>query len=256
VAASKTFVTQSRRSYPGRGDRPSPGLDGRGPRSGPSVPALRKLPRRHAALALNAPTSSDLARKDVNSRGFMFVGRGSSYPAALEGALKLKESQLRPRRGLRRRRAEARPDLAAGRGMPARGRRDTIVGLRQAHQQRHGGRARDARVIAVATEGDPAIERLRRRRVLGARHARGDRAVLAIIPLQLFAYHVAIARGTDVDQPRNLASPSLSSRRSWRVGGPLRDCHRGRLGALRGPRRRHPEPSIRDGAPRRHPPRF
>jgi glucosamine--fructose-6-phosphate aminotransferase (isomerizing) len=67
------------------------------------------------------------------------------------------------------------------------------------------GRARDARIIAVATEGDEQISAYAddicwvpdTHAMLGA--------VLAIIPLQLFAYHVALARGTDVDQPRNLA---------------------------------------------------
>ncbi len=67
------------------------------------------------------------------------------------------------------------------------------------------GRARDARVIAVATEGDDEV-----------RHYADDvfavpdtlealSPILAVIPLQLFAYHMAVARGTDVDQPRNLA---------------------------------------------------
>ena len=67
------------------------------------------------------------------------------------------------------------------------------------------GRARDARVIAVATEGDEQIARYAddvwwvpdTHEMLGP--------VIGVIPLQLFAYHVAVARGTDVDQPRNLA---------------------------------------------------
>ncbi|MFL5775876.1 MAG: SIS domain-containing protein, partial [Chloroflexota bacterium] len=67
------------------------------------------------------------------------------------------------------------------------------------------GRARDAKVIAVATEGDPQIERFADdvRWVPDTHEALSP--VLAVIPLQLFAYEVAIARGTDVDQPRNLA---------------------------------------------------
>ena len=67
------------------------------------------------------------------------------------------------------------------------------------------GRARDARVLAVATEGDAQIARYADDVwwVPDTHEALGP--VLAIIPLQLFAYHVAVARGTDVDQPRNLA---------------------------------------------------
>ena len=67
------------------------------------------------------------------------------------------------------------------------------------------GRARDAKVIAVATEGDDHIGRIADDVcwVLDTHETLSP--VLAIIPLQLFAYHVALARGTDVDQPRNLA---------------------------------------------------
>ena len=67
------------------------------------------------------------------------------------------------------------------------------------------GRARDARVIAVATEGDPQIERFADDVCWVPDTHEALSPVLSIIPLQLFAYHVAVARGTDVDQPRNLA---------------------------------------------------
>jgi glucosamine--fructose-6-phosphate aminotransferase (isomerizing) len=67
------------------------------------------------------------------------------------------------------------------------------------------GRARDARVIAVATEGDEQIGRLANEVLWVPATTELLSPVLAIIPLQLFAYHMALARGTDVDQPRNLA---------------------------------------------------
>ena len=67
------------------------------------------------------------------------------------------------------------------------------------------GRARDARVIAVATEGDVQHRALRRRGLWVPDTHEALSPILAIIPLQLFAYHTALARGTDVDQPRNLA---------------------------------------------------
>jgi glucosamine--fructose-6-phosphate aminotransferase (isomerizing) len=89
--------------------------------------------------------------------------------------------------------------------MPAGRRRHAVVGLREAHQQRHGGRARDAKVIAVATEGDEHIGRIADDVCWVPDTHETLSPVLAIIPLQLFAYHVALARGTDVDQPRNLA---------------------------------------------------
>jgi glutamine---fructose-6-phosphate transaminase (isomerizing) len=67
------------------------------------------------------------------------------------------------------------------------------------------GRARDAKVIAVATEGDEQIGRIATDVCWVPDTHEMLSPVLAIIPLQLFAYHVALARGTDVDQPRNLA---------------------------------------------------
>ena len=67
------------------------------------------------------------------------------------------------------------------------------------------GRARDAKVIAVATEGDKGIGRIADDVCWVPDTHEILSPVLAIIPLQLFAYHVALARGTDVDQPRNLA---------------------------------------------------
>ena len=67
------------------------------------------------------------------------------------------------------------------------------------------GRARDARVIAVATEGDDQIERFADDVLWVPDTLEALSPILAIIPLQLFAYHMAVARGTDVDQPRNLA---------------------------------------------------
>ena len=168
--------------------------------------ALRALPAAAArALESASGSSAELARRYVNSRGFMFVGRGTSYPAALEGALKLKEVSYVHAEGYAAGELKHGPISLLDAECPL-----VAVATRSAVYDKlisnvMEGRARDARVIAVATEGDLAIE-----------HYADDicwvpdthetlSPVLAIIPLQLFAYHVALARGTDVDQPRNLA---------------------------------------------------
>jgi glucosamine--fructose-6-phosphate aminotransferase (isomerizing) len=168
--------------------------------------ALRALPEAATtALALNAPTASDLARRYVNSRGFMFVGRGSTYPAALEGALKLKEISYVHAEGYPAGELKHGPISLLDADCPL-----VAVATRSATYDKlisnvMEGRARDARVIAVATQGDPQIERFADDVCWVPDTHEAVSAVLAIIPLQLFAYHVAIARGTDVDQPRNLA---------------------------------------------------
>jgi glutamine---fructose-6-phosphate transaminase (isomerizing) len=168
--------------------------------------ALRALPAA-AARALDgaAATTPDLARRYVNSRGFMFVGRGATYPAALEGALKLKEISYVHAEGYAAGELKHGPISLLDAECPL-----VAVATRSAVYDKlmsnvMEGRARDARVIAVATEGDDAIERFADEVCWVPDTHEVLSPVLAVIPLQLFAYHIAVARGTDVDQPRNLA---------------------------------------------------
>jgi glutamine---fructose-6-phosphate transaminase (isomerizing) len=166
---------------------------------------LRALPDA-AQRALDAAGGvAEIARRYVNSRGFMFVGRGSTYPTAMEGALKLKEVSYLHAEGYAAGELKHGPISLLDAECPL-----VAVATRSAVYDKlvsniMEGRARDARVVAVATEGDDQIARFAddvmwvppTHEMLGS--------ILAIIPLQLFAYHAAVARGTDVDQPRNLA---------------------------------------------------
>ncbi len=169
------------------------------------VTALRELPDKARETIALAEPARELARRYVNSRGFMFVGRGVTYPVALEGALKLKEVSYVHAEGYAAGELKHGPISLLDAEVPL-----VAIATRSSLQEKlisnvMEGRARDARVLAVATVGDEAM---------------GDHAddilwvpdtlevlspVLAVIPLQLFAYHMAVVRGTDVDQPRNLA---------------------------------------------------
>jgi glucosamine--fructose-6-phosphate aminotransferase (isomerizing) len=168
--------------------------------------ALRALPdAAQRALDRNAPIAADLARRYVNSRGFMYIGRGPTYPAALEGALKLKEISYIHAEGYPAGELKHGPISLLDAECPL-----VAVATRCAVYPKlvsniQEGRARDARVIAVATEGDDQIERFADDICWVPDTDELLSPVLAIIPLQLFAYHTAVARGTDVDQPRNLA---------------------------------------------------
>jgi glucosamine--fructose-6-phosphate aminotransferase (isomerizing) len=206
VAASKTFVTQvttlvilAAAIAKVRGT-----LDEEGELALGS--ALRALPAAAArALEAAAITTPDLARRYVNSRGFMFVGRGSTYPTALEGALKLKEVSYVHAEGYAAGELKHGPISLLDAECPL-----VAVATRSSVYEKlisnvMEGRARDARVIAVATEGDEAIEHYADDVCWVPATHEALSPVLAIIPLQLFAYHIAVARGTDVDQPRNLA---------------------------------------------------
>jgi glucosamine--fructose-6-phosphate aminotransferase (isomerizing) len=135
----------------------------------------------------------------------MFVGRGSTYPAALEGALKLKEISYVHAEGYPAGELKHGPISLLDAECPLVALATRARTYDKLISNVMEGRARDARVIAVATEGDPHIERFADDVCWVPDTHEAVSAVLAIIPLQLFAYHVAIARGTDVDQPRNLA---------------------------------------------------
>ncbi|MGH2513700.1 MAG: glutamine--fructose-6-phosphate transaminase (isomerizing) [Candidatus Limnocylindrales bacterium] len=205
VAASKTFVTQvttlvilAAALGRARGSLPVE-------REMALARALRALPEAaQRTLDLNT-ASADLARRYVNSRGFMFVGRGYGYPAALEGALKLKEVSYVHAEGYAAGELKHGPISLLDAECPL-----VAVATRSAVYDKlisnvMEGRARDARVIAVATEGDLQIRHFADEVCWVADTDEVLGPILAVIPLQLFAYYTAVARGTDVDQPRNLA---------------------------------------------------
>jgi glutamine---fructose-6-phosphate transaminase (isomerizing) len=166
---------------------------------------LRRLPDQAArALELAAPTK-ELARRYVNSRGFMFVGRGLGYPVALEGALKLKEVSYVHAEGYPAGELKHGPISLLDADVPL-----VAVATRSPVQEKlfsnlMEGRARDARVVAVGSEGDEEIRKVADDIVWVPETIEALSPVLAVIPLQMFAYHTAVLRGTDIDQPRNLA---------------------------------------------------
>jgi glucosamine--fructose-6-phosphate aminotransferase (isomerizing) len=205
VAASKTFVTQvttlailaaaiaKLRGRLSREDERALAI------------GLRALPDQAARALELAEGTAELARRYVNSRGFMFVGRGFTYPAALEGALKLKEISYVHAEGYPAGELKHGPISLLDIEVPL-----VAVATKSSTYDKlisnvMEGRARDAKVIAVASEGDEQIERFADDVLWVPECHEALSPVLAVIPLQLFAYHTAVARGTDVDQPRNLA---------------------------------------------------
>src|SRR3954468_6837363 len=167
--------------------------------------ALRALPDAAARTLAAKGDIPGVARRYVNSRGFMFIGRGYGLPAALEGALKLKEVSYVHAEGYAAGELKHGPISLLDAEVPL-----VAVATRSSTYDKlisnvMEGRARDARVIAVASEGDEQIERFADDVAWVPDTHELLSPVLAVIPLQFFAYHTAVARGTDVDQPRNLA---------------------------------------------------
>jgi glucosamine--fructose-6-phosphate aminotransferase (isomerizing) len=148
---------------------------------------------------------ADLAKQLARYKSFLYLGRGVHFPIALEGALKLKEISYIHAEGYAGGEMKHGPIALIDEDMP-------VVALvpRDGTYERMAGnieevKARAGRVIAVAHPGDTAMAR-RADHVLEVAPAVDLLAPLVtVIPLQLLAYHVAIVRGCDVDQPRNLA---------------------------------------------------
>lgn len=171
--------------------------------------ALDLLPEQVQRILDRANSSEDniapLARELSRVNSAMFIGRGIGYPIAMEGALKLKEISYIHAEGL--------PAGELKHGSIALLDPDTplfaIATASRIYEKVVSNiqevRARDARVVVVATEGDEAI-RLHADFIFYVPPTlEVFSPLLAIIPLQLFAYHTAVARGCNVDQPRNLA---------------------------------------------------
>ena len=205
VAASKTFVTQvttlvvlAAAIAKARGTM---GLE----QELELADALRGLPEAAARTLVLAAGVPELAQRYAGSRGFMYIGRAYGFPAALEGALKIKEVSYIHAEGYAAGELKHGPIslLDAECPLVAVATQSRIYDKLMSNVME--GRARDAKVIAVATEGDEAIARFADEVILVPATHEALAPVLAVIPLQLFAYHTAVARGTDVDQPRNLA---------------------------------------------------
>ena len=169
------------------------------------IDGLRQLPLLIEKTLACEPAVLRVAQKIVDARSALFLGRGMGYPVALEGALKLKEISYIHAEGYAAGEMKHGPIALIEAGLPVvvvcpRGPLyDKVVSNVQEV------RAREGRVIVVATAGDERIGGLADE-VLEVPDVDPMLAsILTAVPLQLLAYHVADQRGTDVDQPRNLA---------------------------------------------------
>jgi len=147
----------------------------------------------------------EIARRYFHAHNFLFLGRGVMYPIALEGALKLKEISYIHAEGYAAGEMKHGPIALIDENMPV-----VVVANESPVYDKiisnlEQVRAREGRVIAVATEGNTGIAEKANEVILVPDLGEYLTSVLAVVPLQLLAYHVATLKGTDVDQPRNLA---------------------------------------------------
>ncbi len=171
----------------------------------PHLLELSELPRRIEDVLRQEALIAAIARKYKDARDFLYLGRGISYPIALEGALKLKEISYIHAEGYPAGEMKHGPIALIDERMPvlvlcAQGDafEKTLSNLEEAH-------ARGGRVIAVGTEGDTVLTGKAEDVLYLPACGRYGLPILEVVPLQLLAYHMAVLKGTDVDQPRNLA---------------------------------------------------
>ena len=167
--------------------------------------ALSEIPDKIEAILELSDTIRQVVAQYVDRENWLFLGRGYNYPIALEGALKLKEISYIHSEGLPAAEMKHGPIALIHEGMPVVfvaprcGTYDKII------SNIEEVRARRGRIIAVATEGDTQIRQYADHVFYVPDTLAPLQPLLTVVPLQLLAYHAAVARGCNVDKPRNLA---------------------------------------------------
>jgi glutamine---fructose-6-phosphate transaminase (isomerizing) len=177
------------------------------------VTELSKLPGKVEEILRSVDDQcATLAKSFSTARDFLFLGRGIHYPIALEGALKLKEISYIHAEGYPAGEMKHGPNALIDETLPVvciatqdRNDPSSVLKYEKTLSNIQEVTARSGRVIAVAIEGDPHIAHLVEHVIYIPQAPELLLPVLEVVPLQLLAYHIAVRRGCDVDQPRNLA---------------------------------------------------
>jgi glucosamine--fructose-6-phosphate aminotransferase (isomerizing) len=173
---------------------------------------LTRIPAKLETILTHDEACDDLAKRYQKVHDFLFLGRGIHYPIALEGALKLKEISYIHAEGYPAGEMKHGPNALIDENLPV-----VVIATRDANNPGSVLRyektisnlkevkARSGVVIALATEGDEEIKEAADHVLYVPAAPEELSPILEIVPLQLLAYHIAVRRGCDVDQPRNLA---------------------------------------------------
>ncbi|HEX8371076.1 MAG TPA: glutamine--fructose-6-phosphate transaminase (isomerizing) [Pyrinomonadaceae bacterium] len=173
---------------------------------------LAELPLKIEHLLNDADSVEELSREFFRSQDFLYLGRGINFPVSLEGALKLKEISYIHAEGYPAGEMKHGPNALIDEKLPV-----VIVNTREAgnaaseirYEKTHSNivevKSRDGIVISILTEGDEMSSHVSDHVIEIPETSDLLAPILSIVPLQLLAYHIAVRRGCDVDQPRNLA---------------------------------------------------
>lgn len=172
---------------------------------GQLVNELTQIPKKMKEVLSVNDHIAQLARIFTYAHNFLYLGRGYNYPVALEGALKLKEISYIHAEGYPAAEMKHGPIALIDEEMPV-----VVIATQNAMYDKilsniQEIKARKGKVIAIVTEGDEVISHLADDVIELPKIAEFLEPLITTIPLQLLAYHVAVCKGKDVDQPRNLA---------------------------------------------------
>jgi glucosamine--fructose-6-phosphate aminotransferase (isomerizing) len=176
------------------------------------VQELIRIPGKIETILGNDAQYEDLARKLFRATDFLYLGRGVHFPIALEGALKLKEISYIHAEGYPAGEMKHGPNALIDENLPVivlatqdRTRPESGVLYEKTLSNIQEVKAREGKVVAIVTEGDREVGKVADFTIEIPAAPELLTPILEIVPLQLLAYHIAVRRGCDVDQPRNLA---------------------------------------------------
>ena len=169
------------------------------------INALSEIPAKMEHLLEQSDNIKDISRIFTYAHNFLYLGRGYNYPVALEGALKLKEISYIHAEGYPAAEMKHGPIALIDEEMPV-----VVVATKNILYDKvlsniQEIKARHARVIAIVSEGDDTVRNLADAVIELPQTEECLEPLLASLPLQMLAYYIAVAKGKDVDQPRNLA---------------------------------------------------
>jgi glucosamine--fructose-6-phosphate aminotransferase (isomerizing) len=182
------------------------------PRAKKLAQDLAELPLKIEQLLNEADSIEELSKEFFRVQDFLYLGRGINFPVALEGALKLKEISYIHAEGYPAGEMKHGPNALIDEKLPV-----VVVNTREAgnagselrYEKTHSNivevKARDGIVISVLTEGDSMSSKVSNHVIEIPETSDLLGPILSVVPLQLLSYHIAVRRGCDVDQPRNLA---------------------------------------------------
>jgi glucosamine--fructose-6-phosphate aminotransferase (isomerizing) len=166
---------------------------------------LEKLPKSIETVLQSEKAIQKIAKSYHEVSNFLYMGRGYNFPVALEGALKLKEISYIHAEGYPAAEMKHGPIALIDKNMPV-----VVIATNKGHYEKVVSniqeiKSREGKIIAVVTKGDKSVKALADHVIEIPEVIESLTPILASVPLQLLAYHIAVMRGCNVDQPRNLA---------------------------------------------------